>query len=435
MEAGPANTFTGNFTSLRGPRGLPATVRRVRRTVSLLVLSLLAASCSRHHVSTRNRHHAPPPPRAAGVPPAIELVESWPVETELGNPDIPDAADAWLEMVRSATATLDFAEFYASDEPGSRLHEVIGAVEAAADRGVKVRFLLEESFYSKYPETVERLARHAGITVRHFDRSATMGGILHAKYFVVDGREAYEGSQNFDWRSLEHIQELGIRMREPTLVQALASLFEADWDVCGGAPESRYAQAPWPKFPIQVEGLWVSLGVSPKGYLPRAEAWDLPVLVRWIDEAEHSVKLQVLTYKARSRDGGEFHDLDDALRRAAARGVKVHLLVSSWGQKESTLAALAKLPNVEVGVLTIPPWSKGEIPFARVVHAKFLVVDEHRSWVGTSNWEGDYFLKSRNVGLFVDGDAFSGRVSQLFDRDAASPYVGPLPAGGGGRRR
>ncbi|HEX7602258.1 MAG TPA: phospholipase D-like domain-containing protein, partial [Polyangiaceae bacterium] len=175
----------------------------------------------------------PPPP---APPPAVELVESWPLETSLDHPDIADAPDVWLEMIGAAKKTLDLGEFYASDQEGSRLHAVVEAVESAANRGVAVRFLVEEAFVSKYPETLLRFSKHAGITVRHFDRSKTMGGILHAKYFVVDGRQGYLGSQNFDWRSLEHIQELGVRLRQPALVAALGALFDADWDVCGGAP-------------------------------------------------------------------------------------------------------------------------------------------------------------------------------------------------------
>ena len=366
----------------------------------------------------------PPPP-----PPAAELVESWPLETLLDHPDIPDAADVWLEMIGSAKKTLDLGEFYASDQEGSRLHAVVEAVESAANRGVAVRFLVEEAFVSKYPETLLRFSKHAGITVRHFDRSKTMGGILHAKYFVVDGREAYLGSQNFDWRSLEHIQELGVRLRQPALVAALGAVFDADWDVCGGAPETRYETGTWPSFPVRDGAQMLTLGVSPQGYLPKGAAWDLPILLRWIDEAKKNVRVQVLTYKTKNRDGTPFVQLDDALRRAAARGVHVHLLVSSWNEKEESVASLAKVPNVEVGVLTIPNWSHGDVPFGRVTHAKFFVADEDRAWVGTSNWEGDYFTKSRNVGLFVEGTPFAPRVARLFDQDAASPYAKDLSPG------
>jgi phosphatidylserine/phosphatidylglycerophosphate/cardiolipin synthase-like enzyme len=91
------------------------------------------------------------------------LVESVPVETTLDHADIPDAKDVWPEMVKGATRTLDISEFYVSNAPGSRLEPVIQAIEAAADRGVKVRLLAEEKFYKTYPETLERLAKRPGI--------------------------------------------------------------------------------------------------------------------------------------------------------------------------------------------------------------------------------------------------------------------------------
>ena len=54
-------------------------------------------------------------------------------------------------------------------------------------------------------------------------------GVLHAKYFVVDGRDAYLGSQNFDYRSLEHIFEIGVHTDSPAVATGLERVFESDW--------------------------------------------------------------------------------------------------------------------------------------------------------------------------------------------------------------
>jgi phosphatidylserine/phosphatidylglycerophosphate/cardiolipin synthase-like enzyme len=138
------------------------------------------------------------------------------------------------------------------------------------------------------------------------------------------------------------------------------------------------------------------------------------------------VHVQVLTYKAAARDGAPFPDLDDALRRAAARGVEVQLLVSDWSKRRGTVEAvqaLARVPGVSVRFLDIPAWSGGFIPFARVAHAKYMVVDGARAWVGTSNWEGDYFTKSRNVGLVVEGEAFAARLERVFHDGFAGAYA------------
>ncbi|WNG21439.1 phosphatidylserine/phosphatidylglycerophosphate/cardiolipin synthase family protein [Cystobacter fuscus] len=383
-----------------------------------LVLSLACTT------PTRAVHPTPRPTDG----PELVLVESSPVEARMDHPDIPDAWEVWPDMVNGATRSIDLAEFYLSNAPGSRLETVIQALEAAADRGVKVRVLAEEKFAKTYPETLERLAKRPGITVRRMDTAASMGGVLHAKYFVVDGREAYLGSQNFDWRSLEHIQELGLRVHVPGIVRALADVFEQDWALAGGEPKPTVATSAGGPFSARVEGGEVSVtpALSPQGYLPDPGTWDLPTLVGLIDGAKRSVRVQVLTYKTKGRDGTVFTDLEDALKRAAARGVTVELLVADWSQRKGTIEGLQALqapPGLTVKLFTVPPWSGGFVPFARVVHAKYLVVDGERAWVGTSNWEKDYFTQSRNVGVIVEGQAFARQLERFFSDNWTSPYA------------
>lgn len=42
--------------------------------------------------------------------------------------------------------------------------------------------------------------------------------------------------------------------------------------------------------------------------------------------------------------------------------------------------------------------------------------------MGTSNWEGDYFTRSRNVGVIVEGEAFAGKLEEVF----RGGFGGPL---------
>ncbi len=393
-----------------------------------LWVCLLCAGCATSAPARRTAPaSAPAPAPAEGS--TLRLVETSPVETTLQHPDIPDAHEVWPALIGSAQKTLELAEFYLSNAPNSRLEPVVAAVEAAADRGVAVRVLAEEKFYRTYPDTLDRLARRPGIQVRRFDVAKRMGGILHAKYFIVDGATAYLGSQNFDWRALEHIQELGVELRESASVTALRDVFETDWLLAGGASNDTRIRSPGSEVPAAVlaEGgpARVTPVFSPKGFLPDERLWDLPRLVELINSARKTVRVQVLNYKASQR----FDELQGALVRAGRRGVQVELLVSEWatrGTGVAGLAALGRTPNVSVRVLTVPRWSGGEIPFARVIHAKYLAVDGERAWVGTSNWERDYFFESRNVGVIVEGAAFTERLERFFDDDWESEYVSAL---------
>ena len=111
---------------------------------------------------------------------------------------------------------------------------MIDAVLAAGRRGVKVRILSDTAMAATYPETLARFQGRPNIQTRLFDWKKLTGGILHAKYFIVDGSEAFVGSQNFDWRALTHIQETGLRIRVPLFARALQRIFDADWGFSGG---------------------------------------------------------------------------------------------------------------------------------------------------------------------------------------------------------
>jgi phosphatidylserine/phosphatidylglycerophosphate/cardiolipin synthase-like enzyme len=69
---------------------------------------------------------------------------------------------------------------------------------------------------------------------------------------------------------------------------------------------------------------------------------------------------------------------------------------------------------------------EGFLPFARVAHAKYMVVDGTKAWVGTNNWERDYFTKTRNVGLIVEGGSVPPRLEQIFEQNLRSGYMLPL---------
>jgi len=373
-----------------------------------LLLPVVLFSCA-----SRTGEQTPEPaPRAS-----LQLVESWPVETPLDQPDIVDAHVAWLEMIGSAQRSLDLAQFYVSPNPDAadRMDAVLEAVEAAAARGVAVRLIADAKFEKTYPEDLARLGGLEGVQVRIYDMKPLTGGVMHAKYFLVDGREGYLGSQNFDWRSLEHIQELGLRFQGAATVGALQAVFEQDWALAGGSEAAVPDAVPPEPMMWRDREVSVRFVASPRS-LVHDDVWDLPVLLKAIEEASSTVRLQLLSYAVMGYDKTEWREIDDALRAAGARGVAVQILVSNWQKSRSKQAVVKDLSGAEgvsVRFVNIPEHSDGWVDYSRTVHSKFLVVDGTWSWVGTSNWSRDYFHGSRNVGLVVVGAPLAERLDAL----------------------
>lgn len=366
---------------------------------------------------------------------AFEIVESVPLEAELENPDVRNTQEVWLEMIRSATSTLDIAQFYVADETGRPLEPVIAAIVQAARRGVAVRILGDATFYKTYPDTLDRLKREPNTEVRCVDfRRVRPGAVHHAKYFVVDGSDLYIGSANFDWRAMDHIREIGLRIRHRGAAAEVERLFQLDWQLsAGGDPKAILAALPGraeasfavrcssQERPIRFWPVW-----SPRGFTPDDGLWELPAILRAIGLARERLSVEVMTYEAASRQGQAWMELRDALIAAAGRGVQVRMMVADWGNRPPKIdyvKGLSQVQNLTVKILSVPDHSSGFIPFARVTHCKYMTVDDEVAWVGSSNWEKDYFYESRDLGVLVESPAVAQRLRRIFEQAWESRYA------------
>ena len=366
--------------------------------------------------------------------PDFEIVESIPEHTILDNPDIRNTQGVWIQMIEGAQKSLDFEEFYVCNEPGEHLEAVLRAIFKAAQRGVRVRFIVDAGMYKTYPTMVDSLSRQNNIAVRIIDYRKLAGGIQHAKYFTVDGREVFIGSQNFDWRALNQIHELGVRIANKEAVQVFQGAFDLDWKLAlTNSPEAieKYLHHTAYPMPIRVieepgDTLVYVPTYSPLTLDPDTALWDESNIVKLIDEAQHSVMMQFLTYSPLVYRGGYYPVLNDALFRAAKRGVQVKLIVSDWeksARQVEQLKKLAEVPNVEVKFSSIPELQGRYISYARVEHCKYIVVDSSSCWVGSSNAEKSYFYNTRNVGVVVWNVRVASLLRRIFLKDWNGPYT------------
>jgi phosphatidylserine/phosphatidylglycerophosphate/cardiolipin synthase-like enzyme len=117
------------------------------------------------------------------------------------------------EVIRSAETSLLIASFAAH---GAR--DVVAEIGRAADRGVRVDLLLEESTHAS-----SAFAALPG-RVRLWHRAGSPG-VLHAKLIAADRHTALLGSANLTDRALSHNIELGVVLRDRRVVGALVDHF------------------------------------------------------------------------------------------------------------------------------------------------------------------------------------------------------------------
>jgi phosphatidylserine/phosphatidylglycerophosphate/cardiolipin synthase-like enzyme len=377
--------------------------------------------------------------------PGFELVQTAPVETTLTNADLRDPVTVWSELFDNAKSEIAIGQFYAASKPGAPFERVIERLEAAGKRGVKIRFLLDQKGVGLSDAgTLERIKAIPNLDFRVLDYNKLTGnGIIHAKYLIVDRNKAFVGSQNFDWRSFTHIHETGLRISDAKIVGEIQAIFEQDWSAQAQlaqgktvAPLQQKAAVlatPAPRADIAVAGEAVTLLSSPGALNPAGVVDSEIALPALLADAKEEVRVQLLDYAPLSYGPKGtrpyYAVIDDAVRAAAGRGVKIKLMVSNWNLETPALAylkSLALLPNVEIRVVTLPKASTGFIPFARVIHSKTMVIDGKLAWVGTSNWSGGYFDLSRNIEVVMRNEQMAKRLAALHEQTWSSQYAQPL---------
>lgn len=109
---------------------------------------------------------------------------------------------------------------------------VYNAIQDAAERNVSVRLLQHSGVYPDFTKEPSDLA-----SGRPNVKNVTLllgnwwgSGIVHAKVWISDGKDAYIGSANNDWKSLTQVKELGIYLVGcPRIVKRVETYFGNLW--------------------------------------------------------------------------------------------------------------------------------------------------------------------------------------------------------------
>jgi phosphatidylserine/phosphatidylglycerophosphate/cardiolipin synthase-like enzyme len=366
----------------------------------------------------------------------LELVESIPLESIYGQQGVMQPQSVWLDMVNNAQKKIDIGAFYFISAPHSAMTPVVEAIKKAAERGVQVRLLLDESFKFNSQTAINELAPEKNIELRFMPMKFIAGGVLHAKYMVVDDEKIFVGSQNFDDCALNQNHEIGLYINNQRLALTILNVFNADWEKSGGIASKQISFVSVTKSDpliINTHQTDVTLypAFSPESITPDGLNSEIKELTQLLDQAKHEVLIQVMQYSANAgyKQKGYWEELDNAIRRAAGRGVRVNMIVADWALSKSSLPyikSLSVMPNIHIKYSAIPKYQEKFIPYSRVEHCKYMVIDKKITWIGTGNWEKDYFYNSRDLAIIIKGKYPAQELRRIFYHDWFGPYVNPI---------
>ncbi len=141
----------------------------------------------------------------------------------------PGSAAALVTLIQSAKAEL----LVENEEMSSS--QIVGALEAAAQRGVDVQVCMTDSssWSSEFADLI-----HAGVRVFTYSPDAAL--YIHAKAIVADPGTGsvrwFLGSENFSSTSLDLNREVGVELDGAAIGSRLASVIDAD--IAGASPWS-----------------------------------------------------------------------------------------------------------------------------------------------------------------------------------------------------
>ena len=381
-----------------------------------------------------------------------------------------------LRALRGATSSIDLQTFIWKDD-GVGL-ALVREIVSAAQRGVRVRVLLDDSFLVHADAALQALSGHDNISYRIYNPAAQRGGGLlmrelenlndfarinhrmHNKLLVVDGRVAIMGGRNqadeyYGYQQEHNFRDFELLLSGP-FVSDLSEVFDLYWNdpwslpiedlhnpddswtfesintwVVENAREHKEhktaTQQDWSA--LFSQGLPAQLRLIVDAPPDSGPAFETPdqvahELVARIDKVEQDLIL-VSAYFIPT------DPLMGAIARATARGVRVRILTNSLGannhvsahaayaaHRPSLLHAGAELYELRPDAASRDLYLAPEVVDSRLgLHEKGALFDSCCLFVGSANLDPRSLRLNTEVGLLVDSPPLNTRLRELLATD------------------
>lgn len=271
-----------------------------------------------------------------------------------------------LGAIRGAATSIQVQTYLLTDD------SVTDALIAAKRAGRQVQVILEKSPQGlSNAEAYGRLQK-GGVAVQWSGPGFTF---THSKLMIVDGSAAWVMTMNFSPSAAATNREYLLVDRDPQDVAEAGRIFDADWT----------ATAP------SVQRLVVS---------PINARSKLDALISGATK-EIAVEWEALSDNA----------LGSRLAQAIRAGVAVKIVVPSdvAGTPTGTLLTALKATGAQVRLLARPE-----------MHAKMILVDRARGYIGSVNGTTNSLDRNREVGVLWSQPEIAGQCGATFDADFAN---------------
>lgn len=380
-----------------------------------------------------------------------------------------EALASLLALADHAEKTLDIQYYLIHEDDSARL--LLRHVRLAADRGVRVRMLIDDLNTAGEDRRFMHLGQHANIEVRLFNpfpggRSALWTRIaaslseiprinhrMHNKLFVADNALAITGGRNigdqyFTRDAQSNFIDLDVVAGGP-IVPALSASFDAFWNSKYAYPIASVASAVPPEEapPSLEEGVtsgdagWLDreldAGTLQLDWVPATLLADRPaktasnappedgILATSIQALMRSAKSEVIIISPYFIPGPDGVEL---MRELVARGVHIRILTNSLASTDSPLVhngyshyrvALLKLGvDLEEVRPKLGQKRKRFHPFKSSnasLHAKALVIDQNVVFIGSMNMDARSAHTNSELGLVMRSPEIARQVTSLLD--------------------
>lgn len=308
--------------------------------------------------------------------------------------------DRLVDDIDAARSSVDLLVYILADDAvGQRIAD---ALQRAVGRGVRCRVMFDYVGSGRWRRGTLRMLRATGaeirtaLPVRLIRRRSRADMRNHRKLFVIDGTIGYAGSQNIvakDFRPGVVNRELVARVTGP-VVASMVAVIAADWWI----ESSEEALPPSVSIPDKVGDAQAQLLPTSADY--RMEGFET-LLVWQLHRARNHVVLVTPYFVP---DEGVI----GAMRSAAARGVRVDLVVSAVvDQRIVHLAQCSYFEELLAAGVRVHEYRDF------LLHAKTVCVDDTLGIVGSSNVDLRSFQLNEEASLLLYDATTIARLKEI----------------------